>query len=80
MFLYERFYEMWIMQFVLLLRLKPDLCKGSGKLLKDFVSLSSRQVFKSKAIFCLYHVGYILMTLFYICLIYLSNLFAFFTL
>ena len=50
MFLYERFYEMWIMQFVLLLRLKPDLCKGSGKLLKDFVSLSSRQVFKSKAI------------------------------
>ena len=37
MFLYEQFYEIWIMQFVLLSRLKPDLCKNSGKLLKDFV-------------------------------------------
>ena len=36
MFLYERFYEIWIMQFVLLSRLKPDLCKSSGKTFKRF--------------------------------------------
>ena len=35
--LYELIYEIWIMQFVLLSRLKPDLCKSPGKLLKDFV-------------------------------------------
>ena len=57
--LYELIYEIWIMQFVLLSRLKPDLCKSPGKLLKDFVCSSSRQVFISKAIFCLYYPGYI---------------------
>ena len=66
MFLYERFYEIWIMQFVLLSRLKPDLCKSSGKTFKRFSFSSRRQVFISKAIFCLYYRGYILMKLFYV--------------
>ena len=66
MFLYEPYYEIWIMQFILVSRLKPDLYKSSRKLLEDFVCSSSRQVFISKALFCLYYVGYILMTLFYI--------------
>ena len=66
MFLYERFCKIWIMQLILLSRLKPDLCKTSGRLLKYFVCLSSRQVFMSEEIFCLYYLGYILMTFFYI--------------
>ena len=41
MFLYERFYEIWIMQFVLLSRLKPNLCKSSGKTFKKFIQKSA---------------------------------------
>ena len=63
MFLYERFYEIWIMQFVLSLRLKPDLCKSSDKLSKDFVRSSIRHVFISKVIFCLYYIRYACMAL-----------------
>ena len=53
MFLYEQFYEIWIMQFVLLSRLKPDLCKNSGKLLKDFVCPSSRQDIQGNLFVCI---------------------------
>ena len=78
MFLYERFYEIWIMQFVFLSRLKLGLCKSSGKLFKSFVCSSSRQVFISKAVFCLYFMRFILMTLFCILFIYLGHLFCIF--